>query len=77
MCNEKTNENWIEEWTRQITESDYDKLMKLIQDVDHVYCGMVSELNVDNDTKKDLVCAMKNRTILEKAFVNALCKSRN
>lgn len=77
MCNEKPVGKWIEKWEQNFIEADRDELEKLISGLDSYYCNMISDLDVDNDTKKNLTCAMKDRTILEKGLIRALSKFKD
>lgn len=74
MCNEKPVGKWIEKWERDFMDATCEESEKLINGLDSYYCDMISNLDIDNDTKKNLTCAMKDRTILEKGLVRALSK---
>lgn len=66
----------VKEWSEGFMIMDEDKLYKYVDEVHRTFVNMAMALDVDRPTKRDVVAAMHDRTMVEKALVKALVETR-
>ena len=66
----------VKEWSEGFMIMDEDKLYKYVDEVHRTFLNMARALDVDERTRRDVITAMHDRTMVEKALVKALVETR-
>lgn len=68
------SKEWIGNYVDKFSDATKDQLIEFVDSIDATMHKMVSYLDIDDATKKDLQVALMERTLAEKALIEVLGK---